>query len=123
MLTGLPSKRVTLAADGQVGRVGRIEELRDALVSERVAQAFAFDEGALGVRRVVARGNLLVVGRQRAGVLVLDRVLSDHFDDVIAVTAAGTFAAHPTHHATRRPRLVRSLTIPAMPVGDDEVCP
>src|SRR5262249_53931326 len=119
VLPGLKAEGVALRADDQVGGVGAVEELRDALVRVRVAELRRLDEGAVYVLGRVAgrRGRLQLLGAGGDGrvALIGDRIDADLLDDGEhrLTVAATTLEAH---HAACRPDLVGAL-----PAGDDEV--
>ena len=119
---GLAAERVRLRVDDEVGRVRAVEELRDALVRERVAccaparrtRVLASMPGKPDAFDAASSSSIV---ESALAVLVLDRVLADLLDDAILVAAAvGRVEALEADHAARGPDLVRAVA-----VGDDDV--
>lgn len=121
VLSRLSAEGVGLGVDGDVGGVGAVEELGDALVGEGVGVVLGLDKGAVGV--VVGEtggacgGELIIDGGERLAVLVGDGVFADLLDDAVVVAAtAGGVEALEADHAALRPDLVGGVA-----VGDDQV--
>ena len=100
---GLGAAGPVLRGDRQVGGVGAVEQLGDALVAEGVALVLGGDEAA---RRVVGietarcrRGPLGVDGGQRQRILVSDRVLAEHLQHLEPQRPAVVHQATEPDHA------------------------
>ena len=105
--------------------MGRVEQLGDAFVGERVGLLFGGDEAPGGVVGVeAARPRRVALGRQRGqsqSVLVRHRVHAHGLEHLERQRAVVGDEAPEAHHASCRPHLVRAVGRVVAPPGEHQI--